>query len=95
MAFFGCVSDAFSNFKIKHIAFGQRRVHFGDIESDGQAGTVVGVKGAFQIITITSVIFCYKNSTYQSLVFQEYLSLFCEHRPLFSLHKGAYFLFQH
>lgn len=55
-AFFGCVSDAFSTFKIKHVGFEQRRVHFGDIKSDGQAGTIVGVKSVFKIITIRIVI---------------------------------------
>lgn len=26
---------------------------------------------------------------------KEYLNLFSEHRPLFALHKGPHFLFQH
>lgn len=50
------MSDAFSTFKIKHVGFEQRRVHFGDIKSDGQAGTIVGVKSVFKIITIRIVI---------------------------------------
>lgn len=54
--FFGCMSDVFSAFKIKHIGFKQWIVHFADLKNDGGAGTSVGAKGVFKIKTMRLVV---------------------------------------